>query len=160
MGNEKFPQRKKLPHAVPPWVFQGARHFITVNLMRRGTGELCRGNIPEALLASARFYEHQSRWYLWLMLIMPDHMHFIATFDLNRGIRETMKAWKRYQATHLGIDWQPDFFEHRLRTQDAFIEKAHYIRMNPVRKGLVERSEEWPWVIDKLDHRCEVQERN
>ena len=150
MDGHEHPQRKKLPHAIPPWVQQGARHFITVNLASRGSDKLCRGDIPMALLASARFYEEISRWHLWVMLVMPDHVHFIATFNLNRGIRETMKAWKRYQATYLGVDWQTDFFEHRLRNEDAFLEKAHYIRMNPVRKGLVKTPEEWPWVIDRV----------
>lgn len=44
------------------------------------------------------------------------------------------------------ISWQRDFFDHRLRDHHAEIEKTQYILMNPVRKGLCERMEEWQWV--------------
>jgi len=32
-----------------------------------------------------------------------------------------------------------------LRSNENRIEKAHYIRMNPVRKGLCQTPEEWPY---------------
>lgn len=56
-----------------------------------------------------------------------------------------MSDWKHFTARTLGIEWQRDFFDHRLRHR-SFVEKAHYIRMNPVRAGLVEKLEEWPYV--------------
>ncbi|HPT16488.1 MAG TPA: hypothetical protein PK388_04340, partial [Kiritimatiellia bacterium] len=37
-------------------------------------------------------------------------------------------------------------FEHRIRTTQEYHEKAHYIRQNPVRKGLVTKTEEWAFV--------------
>jgi len=149
MSESPFPVRRKLPHDIPSWVRQGTRHFVTVNCKGPDTAPLVDEGIAPALLASARFYEERDRWYLWLMLVMPDHVHLITTFDLTRGIRDTMSAWKRYQARALGVSWQKDFFEHRLRDDQAFWEKAQYVRMNPVRKGLVERPEEWEYVIDR-----------
>jgi putative transposase len=40
--------------------------------------------------------------------------------------------------------WQRGFFDHRLRADESFEEKATYVRMNPVRKGLVGRPDDWP----------------
>jgi REP element-mobilizing transposase RayT len=145
----QLPQRKKLPHEIPSWVAQGSRHFITINCRERENGPLLQFNIAERLLDNARFYEETGKWYLWLALIMPDHVHLIATFDLANGLKSTVSAWKRYQTRTLGIDWQSDFFEHRLRNQAEFDEKSHYIRMNPVRKNLVNAPEQWPHVIDR-----------
>ena len=146
-----LPQRRKLPHAIPLWVGQGARHFITINCQERGTDSLCRDNVAAELLDSARYYEEIGHWYLWLMVVMPDHVHFIATFDLDRGLHATLKGWKGYQKRTLNIEWQSDFFEHRLRDEDEFIEKMHYIRMNPVRKGLVTSFDEWPHTLVRSD---------
>ncbi|MFA6173838.1 MAG: hypothetical protein WC334_08395 [Kiritimatiellales bacterium] len=146
----QFLQRKKLPHEIPSWVEQGERHFITINCRERENNPLLQPDIAECLLNSARFYEETGKWHLWLMLIMPDHIHFIAIFDLTTGIKATVSVWKRYQTKVLGIDWQADFFEHRLRNQSEFDEKAHYIRMNPVRKNLVRTAEEWPYILDRL----------
>ncbi len=143
------PQRKKLPHGLPPWVRQGARHFITINCTKRGNNVLARPSLAKELLASAGYYETIGRWYVWLMVVMPDHIHVIATFNLDHGIRRTVGDWKRYQTTRHAIAWQSDFFEHRLRDELEFVEKALYVRMNPVRKGLVTIPSEWPHVMDR-----------
>jgi putative transposase len=45
------------------------------------------------------------------------------------------------------IDWQHDFFEHRLRQEESLHEKADYILANPVRAGLVKEIEDWPYVF-------------
>jgi REP element-mobilizing transposase RayT len=145
----QFPQRKKLPHEIPSWIEQGERHFITINCGKKDCDQLIRDKIATRLLESARFYDETGKWYLWLMLIMPDHIHLIATFDLAAGIKTTVSAWKRYQAKRFGIVWQSDFFEHRLRNQSEFDEKAYYIRMNPVRKNMVCTAEEWPYIVDR-----------
>ena len=112
---------------------------------------LCRENIAQDLLDSARFYDEIGRWYLWLILVMPDHVHLIATFDLGRGLQPIMKAWKGYQKRNLHVEWQADFFEHRLRNADEFVEKACYVRMNPVRQGLVDSPDAWPYVLARTD---------
>lgn len=44
--------------------------------------------------------------------------------------------WKRYQNTSLGVVWQDNFFDHRIRNDAEYFEKAEYIRRNPVAKGL------------------------
>lgn len=147
-NNDALPERKKLPHETPSWVHQGEKHFITINYRKRNSNELMKHS--GQLLRSAAHYEQIGKWYLWLMVIMPDHIHFIATFDLTSGLQKTVSSWKRYQATTLSIEWQPDFFEHRLRNQAEFDEKSHYVRMNPVRKGLVRNPDDWPHVLDRI----------
>ena len=47
----------------------------------------------------------------------------------------------------MGIEWQRDFFEHRLRSDESWREKADYILANPVRKGLVAQVSQWPHVF-------------
>jgi len=145
---EPLPKREKLPHEIPSWVNQGARHFITINCKHRNHDELT-GKAGQ-LLESALYYEQNDKWHLWLMVVMPDHIHFIATFDLQQGIKPTISAWKSYQTKTLGIKWQSDFFEHRLRNQSEFDEKCHYIRTNPLRAGLIADSEDWPHVLDRI----------
>jgi hypothetical protein len=47
----------------------------------------------------------------------------------------------------LKIDWHRDFFEHRLRKDESFRQKADYILLNPVRAGLTKLPEERPYVL-------------
>jgi hypothetical protein len=37
------------------------------------------------------------------------------------------------------------FFDHVLRRQESYDEKWEYVKLNPVRGGLVQNSEDWPW---------------
>ena len=85
-------------------------------------------------------------WYPHLVLFMPDHLHMLVSFGEKPGMLASIKNWKRYTARIAGIRWQDGFFDHRLRRDESFVEKAAYIRMNPVRAGLVKTPEEWPYV--------------
>jgi REP-associated tyrosine transposase len=44
------------------------------------------------------------------------------------------------------VNWQRVFFDHR-----ELEEKTSYVLMNPVRKGLCEAAEDWPWVYRPND---------
>ena len=145
------PARKFLPHEVPSWVPQGARHFITFGLANRTERLLTQPEIATTLLDSAFFYEEAGRWYLWLMVVMPDHVHLILSFPWAASIRRTLAAWKHYQARQIKTHFQRDFFEHRLRDDDEFQEKCSYVRMNPVRKGLAANMDDWPWVCGRQE---------
>jgi len=41
--------------------------------------------------------------------------------------------------------WQPEFFDHLVRSAESRAEKWAYVRENPVRAGLVIRAEDWPF---------------
>jgi REP element-mobilizing transposase RayT len=43
------------------------------------------------------------------------------------------------------------FFDHIVRNQQDFEETLEYIRMNPVRRGLVKNPEDWPYT-ERLDY--------
>jgi mono/diheme cytochrome c family protein len=76
---------------------------------------------------------------------MPDHLHALISFPYKRPMRQIMSDWKRFLATESKIEWQRDFFDHRLRKEESYREKADYIRANPVRAGLITRPEEWAY---------------
>ncbi|MFA7368115.1 MAG: hypothetical protein WC334_00575 [Kiritimatiellales bacterium] len=83
---------------------------------------------------------------MYLLLLMPDHLHAIMSFPPQINMQNSLSDWKRYTCTHMKIRWQRDFFDHRLRKNESYIEKAHYIRMNPVRAGLAKTTDEWPYI--------------
>jgi hypothetical protein len=47
---------------------------------------------------------------------------------------------------HSGPLWQEESFDHVLRSTESRAEKLEYIRQNPVRRGLVQRPEDYPWL--------------
>jgi len=77
-------------------------------------------------------------------LLMPDHVHLIVTLSATTEVRlgDWVKALKRFVAMR-EFKWQRGFFDHLLRSDESRSEKWEYIRMNPVRAGLVEDPDEW-----------------
>ena len=102
-------------------VFENARNFINESMDRYGV-------------------------YVDSYVLMPDHIHLIVSIDQGSDttIGEWVKAFKAMVAQHR-FKWQAGFFDHLLRSDESRSEKWEYIRMNPVRAGLVEHPDEWPY---------------
>jgi REP element-mobilizing transposase RayT len=144
----ELPQRKRLPHDVPLWVDPSREvYFITVNCQPKARNQLAHPAVAQAIFETVAFRNAQHLWFVHLFLIMPDHVHALMSFPPSgKPMRMVISQWKEWTAKQLGIEWQQDFFEHRLRREESRREKADYILENPVRAKLVERPEQWPWV--------------
>jgi putative transposase len=89
---------------------------------------------------------------------MPDHLHaIIGAGNSNRSLGEICGAFKSrsnrlYWKYGNGKLWQRQFYDHIIRNEDDFFESMEYIRLNPVRKGLVEKIADWEFtgVVDRL----------
>ena len=124
--------------------------FVTCRLLPR------RGRLSERefeLLARVVGERRQKYHFLltaWVWL--PDHWHAIIFPHFPLTISTVMEAIK-VGSTHRinaarkesGRLWQPRFFDRAVRTVKEYDEKVEYIHLNPVRAGLVERAEDWPW---------------
>jgi putative transposase len=147
--NFERPARKSLPHDIPLWLDPSEEiYFLTIACHQRGKNQLCLPGTGESLLDGVSYRHGEGDWCVHLFLLMPDHVHAVMSFPRDRmGIQSRIKNWKSWTAKKLGIRWQRDFFEHRLRGGEGFAEKTAYIRNNPVRAGLVGSPEDWPWVL-------------
>jgi REP element-mobilizing transposase RayT len=140
--------RKTLSHDVPPTIVpnpEGDVFFITINTLPRGTNQLAAPEVWESIIETIRIREANHDFRCPLLLAMPDHLHGLFEFPGEKTMKNAIASFKSWLAKTEGIRWQRDFFDHRLRNLESAIEKAHYIRMNPVRAGLVERTEDWPY---------------
>jgi putative transposase len=140
--------RITLPHDPPHFIGTAdAIFFITICCQPRGQNHLCRSEVATLLFDAARSYHEQNRWGVPLLLLMPDHVHMLARFGTETGMQKVIAGWKRYTARQARVHWQRDFFDHRLRAEESFTEKAAYILQNPVRAGLVAKPEDWPYQL-------------
>ena len=80
---------------------------------------------------------------------MPDHIHlFVAPGDMRVSLDDWLRYWKRqFSRQHQNSEhhWQTDYWDTRLRRSENYAEKWDYVRHNPVRQGLVEHSDDWPY---------------
>jgi len=80
-------------------------------------------------------------------VIMPDHVHLFVRGGRNFILSSWIGGLKRAMPVALKSQrlWQPGFFDHILRNDESYAEKWNYVRDNPVRAGLVELAENWPY---------------
>lgn len=84
---------------------------------------------------------------------MPDHVHMLMTPYEEWRLPRIMGRVEGVSA-HLinaalgrrGTVWQREPFDHIIRSDETRREKGEYIVMNPVRKGLVDHPDDYPWI--------------
>lgn len=135
----------------------GGIYFFTVVTANRKP--LLIDNI-ERLRASFRHAKTKYPFEIEAAVILPDHLHMI--WQLPENDSDFSTRWmviKRFFSSAIktqtissskarkrekGI-WQRRFWEHLIRDEDDFRKHMDYIHFNPVKHGLVEKPEEWPY---------------
>jgi hypothetical protein len=83
-----------------------------------------RSTVGDAVLDAMKFNHERFLWHCRLCLLMPDHLHGIMAFPREPGMATTIKNWKKFVAGKHGVDWQRDFFDHRLREHHELEESS------------------------------------
>ena len=114
-------------------------------------GDWCAQAKVMALLQEI-WAEPNQAWLVGDFLLMPDHVNFFASPRDETSAWVDVERWTAYWkdcfAKRCGQPmwrWQRGLFHHRLRSEQAYVEKGVYMRNNPVRAGLVKDAEEWLW---------------
>ena len=92
---------------------------------------------------------------LWAYVLVPEHVHLLLLprkddYSISR-IPHALKRPVSYRARQLGVTfekhfWQPGGgYDRNLLTPAAVHREVGYIHANPVRLGLVEQPEQWPF---------------
>ena len=150
MGTSKHP--KHLNHLSRIWI-ANPRYFITICTEQRRS-ILATETAAAVLCDEWQAAAERHGWAVGSYCIMPDHVHFFCT-DGERGttLSVFIGKWKEWTAKKLrrfagleGTIWQKGYFDHLLRSVESYSEKWEYVRNNPVRIGLVEKCEDWPFL--------------
>ncbi len=77
------------------------------------------------------------RWHVLAAVIMPDH---------ERVLRKMLgsQPW----------EWQRGCFDRLLRSDENLHSKWIYVQDNPVRHGLAEKADDWPYYLDFINEPC------
>jgi putative transposase len=120
-----------------------------------------RGNARQVILATdadrltymALLREYAPLYELWILgyCLMSNHVHLIAVPHTETALFQCLKqAHGRYagywngQKSSTRHVWQGRFYSCPLDERHLW-EALRYVELNPVRAGMVERPERWPW---------------
>jgi len=149
-------RRRDLPH----WEQPGAVYAI-----RFATARAVRACVTDPAVAEivtkALHHDDGKRYDLHAYVLMPDHVHVVLR-PLRRDqgtvpLREIMKALKGSSAHRIntalgrrGSFWRDESYDHIIRSAREYRATIRYMQANPVRLGLVERADQWPWTWPPL----------
>lgn len=97
--------------------------------------------------ARAKFHVH-----IFGFCLMPNHFHVVLRPLADNALSGFMQWWQtnharlyhRHHQTH-GHLWQGRFKSFPIQQDGHFLIALRYVLRNPVRAGLVRRTEQWPW---------------
>jgi len=106
--------------------------------------------VMRSLVAEHHFQLHD-------FVVMPDHLHVLLTVGEDMTIEKAMQLIKgrfsRRLAKDLGYSgevWQRGFTEMQVVNWESFLQHRTYIAMNPVKAGLAESPEQYPFCFEFL----------
>ncbi len=123
-------------------------HFITFtcyhwrpNLSVPSTCDL----FEEMLEQTRRLY----RFFVTGYVVMPEHVHLLVSEPERRTLSVALQALKqsvsRRQSLIKPPFWQARYYDRNIWSEQEMKEKLRYIHLNPVRRGLVAKAEDWAW---------------
>jgi putative transposase len=97
-----------------------------------------------------RVWPQAEQYRVGRYVIMPDHIHlFCSPMSWEpENVKRWVAYWKRLatiQLRDLSPIWQRDCWDTQLRQLLRYDEKWEYVVNNPVRRGLVDAPEQWPF---------------
>ena len=97
------------------------------------------------------------RYDLDSFIVMPNHVHVLGQFRVGYDLSLVSQSWMRFSARQInaflgseGAIWQPDPFDHIVRSSEQFSYLQSYIKNNPLEAKL-SCSEYLYWVRDQSD---------
>jgi adenine-specific DNA methylase len=151
----RISKRKYLPH----WQLDGATYFLTfVTHDRLELNEAAK----QTVLDACQFFNGK-RYTTFALVIMPDHVHWLlkplptndrAYWTLT-SITHSIKSFTAKEIPkvmkHIGKLWQIESYDRIIRDEREFLDTWEYIRQNPIKDGLSELPEDYPFFWEAQD---------
>jgi putative transposase len=139
--------RRKLPH----WELEGSTYFVTFRV-RKALGAVFEDHSVAAIVEEALWFGYGERYFLHAYVIMPDHAHLLLQPDVEWTLAKILQGLKGFTARQIntllgrkGAFWQDESFDHLIRNEEDWLDKFDYIHSNPVRAGLVNKAQDYPF---------------
>lgn len=84
-------------------------------------------------------------------VVMPNHVHVLISpgaplSEITKWVKGVSARQANFILGRVGQPfWQDESFDHWVRNEEEFEKIKRYIENNPVRAGLVQKPEEWPY---------------
>jgi putative transposase len=144
-------------NALPDNILSSARTFFATTKTSQGRALLQSKRNATLMIDVLRSYVAVGKFRLHDFVVMPDHLHVLLTVGDGMTVERAMQFIKggfsyrlKKECGYLGEVWQRGFSETRVEDRQSFMKHRDYIAANPVKAGLVDSLEEFPYCFRYL----------
>ena len=138
-----------MPKGLIRYQNSGQFHFLTFSCCKRQP-LLARSNGYSLMEQTLERVRQTHKLVVAGYVLMPEHVHLLVgepyLGSLGAAIQalkqETSKKLKRPDEPHF---WQRRYYDFNVWSEGTTEEKLHYMHQNPVKRGLVDQPQDWPW---------------
>jgi putative transposase len=83
-------------------------------------------------------------------VLMPEHVHLLVGEPSRSSLSVVLQVLKQQTSRKLKVPgsvqfWQRRYYDFSVHNEEKRVEKLRYMHRNPVKRGLVEKPEDWAW---------------
>jgi putative transposase len=140
-------RKRRLPH----WELNGSTYFVTFRVHKELGGALTDPSLAP-LVEEALWFGQGERYGLHAYVVMPDHVHVLLEPLPGWTLSRILQGIKGFAAKQInaslgrsGAFWQDESFDHLVRNETDWLDKFAYIHDNPIKAGLVDTPQDYPF---------------
>ena len=148
---------KPARNANPDKVVSSAHTFFVTTKTSQGRPLLQSERNATLMIDVLRGYVAARKFRVHDFVVMPNHVHLLMTVGAGITIEKAMQLIKgrfsyrlKKEFGYMGEVWQRGFSEERVEDRQSFWQHREYIAGNPVKAGLVDSSEKYPYCFTYL----------
>ncbi len=133
-------------------ILSSERTFFATTKTSLGRALLQSERNADLLIEVLRSCVANDKFKIHDFVVMPDHVHVLLTLDGTMSIEKAMQLIKggysyrlRKELGYTGEIWQRGYSEVRVGDRKSFLAHRDYIYQNPVKAGLVDVAEKYPY---------------
>jgi putative transposase len=143
--------------ADPSDIVSTSRTFFVTTNTSRGKRLLQSDRNANLLIDVLRTNVAAKKFQIHDFVIMPEHVHLLMSVEDATTIEKAVQLIKggfsyrlKKEFAYVGEIWQRGFSDVRVRDRESFLEHREYIAQNPVKAGIVDSAENFPFSFNNL----------
>ena len=124
----------------------GCFHFLTFSCYRR-LPNLGRAEVRNLFERSLEVMRQRYDFVVCGYVVMPEHVHLLVSEPKKALLSKALQALKlsvSVQSRERPF-WQPRYYDFNVHNEGKRVEKLRYMHRNPVKRGLVDKPQDWEW---------------
>jgi putative transposase len=127
----------------------GCFHFLTFSCYRR-QALLTRDGAYTVFERQLEIIRKKYGFVIAGYVLMPEHVHLLVGEPRQSSLSVVLQVLKQQTSRKLKQRsevqfWQSRYYDFNVHTEEKRVEKLRYMHRNQVKRGLVEKPEQWQW---------------